>query len=146
MGVSGRIWRLPAEHTEVESRAKTLAFFGLAEDALVDAPAYAGRQSVHAELYPEERAWLVALTQAAGLTRQGSPARMVRAFVRAAIVHRNLLPVHAEIDTSALKWLHDHVDQPLAERLTPWLDALPIEVLAELRSAIDSALTRRDGL
>jgi hypothetical protein len=146
VGVSGRSWRLPADKAEVESRAKTLEWFGLGELAVVDSPPDSGRERIHAELYPAERAWLVALTQAAGLTRQGSPARMVRAFVRAAIVHRDLLPVHAEIDTSELKWLHGHVDQPLAERVAPWLDALPIAVLAELRAAIDSALTRRDGL
>lgn len=138
--MSGRRWKLPEGEAE-EARAKLLSLLGINEQAVVDAPPKGQRENVLAELWASERTWLCELSHVAGLTKNPSPARALRAIVRAAIVNRDLLPFQLPLDPEP-PWMHEDIP-PIQERLGRWLDALPLEVLAEVGIAVRSAIARR---
>lgn len=114
------------------------------ESAITDAPPKGERENVLAELHPSERAWLVALAGAAGLTKNPSPARSLRILIRAAIANRDLLPVAVPLAGDPPPWLAECQDR--SGRLAGWLAALPTDVLEELLTAAQRALEeRREG-
>ncbi len=149
-GQRGRVWRLPGARSEV--RESLLALLGLTEEAVVRVPDKGDprRSHVTVEVTLEEREWLDRASQELGLSASAVGSRMVRLAIRALILHRRLLPAELPFEPGEGEqpWLDealDALDAPLGERLGPWLDALPDEVLGELEAALAAARARREG-
>lgn len=150
-GQRGRVWRLPGARSEV--RESLLALLGLTEEAVVRVPDKGDprRSHVTVEVTLEEREWLDRASQELGLSASAVGSRMVRLAIRALILHRRLLPAELPFEPGEGEqpWLDEALGEalavPLAERLAPWLDALPDEVLGEIESALAAARARRAG-